>query len=166
MEFPVIDALWTNPLVTEYIGGPRDLAVVRDHFIRYAADPDQFFAEEHECWWSILEQATCAWAGLCALIQKAVDGKTETDLGYFLAPAYWHRGIATEALQPVLAFAFRDLVLESVIALIHPENAPSMAVAAKLGMHVEKDTLRMDGVNRRMYRLRRMDYEKGFIQRR
>jgi RimJ/RimL family protein N-acetyltransferase len=159
-EFPLIDRLWTDALATKYIGGPRDLAVVHDHFTRYAADPVGFAAEEHEWWWSVVQKADASWVGLCALVQKVVEGKIETDLGYFLLPAHWRQGFATEALRPVLSFAFVELGLESVIAIIHSENEASAAVARRLGMQLDRQTLRMDGVIKRMYRLWRSDDKK------
>jgi RimJ/RimL family protein N-acetyltransferase len=63
----------------------------------------------------------------------------EVEIGYRLDPAYWNRGVITEAARAVRDHAFEDLKLPRVISLIHPENIPSRRVAEKNGMSVEKE---------------------------
>lgn len=62
----------------------------------------------------------------------------EIEIGYRLDPAYWNRGLITEAVRTVCNHAFLDLRLPRVISLIHPDNAPSRRVAEKIGMRLEK----------------------------
>ena len=62
----------------------------------------------------------------------------EVEIGYRLDPAYWNRGLITEAARAVRDHAFGDLKLPRVISLIHPENIPSRRVAEKIGMKLEK----------------------------
>ena len=63
----------------------------------------------------------------------------EVEIGYRLDPAYWNRGLITEAARTVRDHAFEDLKLPRVISLIHPENIPSRRVAEKNGMKIEKE---------------------------
>ena len=63
----------------------------------------------------------------------------EVEIGYRLHPAYWNRGLITEAARAVRDHGFADLKLPRVISLIHPENVPSRRVAEKNGMKVEKE---------------------------
>lgn len=63
----------------------------------------------------------------------------EVEIGYRLDPAYWKRGVITEAARAVRDYAFADLKLPRVISLIHPENIPSRRVAEKLGLIPEKE---------------------------
>lgn len=148
---PIV-SLWTDPAVTRHIGGPRERAMVEEHFRQYAADPRAFVRDEAEWWWSIVERDTEVFIGLCGLIQKEVDGQIEVDLNYFLLPAFWGQGYAVEAASRVVQYAFADLSLPSLIAIIHPENTGSIVVARKLGMHFERDIVR-DGATRQVYRL-------------
>jgi len=147
--------LWTDPRATEHIGGPRDRDMVLDSFREYAADPYACAQDEGERWWSIVEPSSGQLVGLCALLDKEIDGQIETELGYFLLPAHWGRGYATEAARPVVEHALSELGLESLVAIIHPENAPSVGVARKLGMEFDRQLLRPDGVVRHLYRSRR-----------
>ena len=150
-------ALWTNPAVTRHIGGPREPRVVLDHFGQLTRDPEAFAQEQAERWWSIVELRSGELVGLCHLLEKEVEGQTEVEVGYFLLPAYWGQGYATEAASLVVAYAFCELQLESVVAVIDPGNNASISVASRLGMQLEQQVLRSDGVARRVYRLRRKD---------
>lgn len=78
--------------------------------------------------------------GYCGFLHQQVDGKAEIEIGYRLNPAFWNRGFATEAARAVRDHAFRDLKLERVISLIHPQNHASRRVTEKNGMHLEKQT--------------------------
>jgi RimJ/RimL family protein N-acetyltransferase len=59
---------------------------------------------------------------------------TEVEVGWRLAPAAWGHGYATEGGRAALAVAWGELGLSRVIAVIDPGNAPSIAVATRLGM--------------------------------
>jgi RimJ/RimL family protein N-acetyltransferase len=63
----------------------------------------------------------------------------EIEIGYRLDPAYWNRGLITEAARAVRDYAFVKLKLPRVISLIHPENVPSRRVAEKIGLVPEKE---------------------------
>jgi [ribosomal protein S5]-alanine N-acetyltransferase len=78
--------------------------------------------------------------GYCDFFQQVVDEKEELEIGYRIDPAYWGRGIATEAARAVRDHAFDDLRLPRVISLIHPDNIASRRVAEKNGMTPEKET--------------------------
>jgi [ribosomal protein S5]-alanine N-acetyltransferase len=63
----------------------------------------------------------------------------EVEIGYRLDPAYWNRGLITEAACAVRDHAFVGLKLPRVISLIHPENIPSRRVAEKIGLVPEEE---------------------------
>ena len=79
--------------------------------------------------------------GYCGFFHQLVDEVEEIEIGYRLNPKFWGRGLATEAAQAVRDHAFRDLALERVISLVHPDNHASERVALKNGMKLEKFTL-------------------------
>jgi [ribosomal protein S5]-alanine N-acetyltransferase len=79
--------------------------------------------------------------GYCGFFLQVVDEIEELEIGYQLDPAYWGRGIATEAARAVRDHGFDDLKLPRLISLIHPANDPSRRVAEKNGMKVEKETV-------------------------
>ena len=79
--------------------------------------------------------------GYCGFFHHEVDGKMEIEIGYRLDSNFWNRGLVTEAARAVRDHGFRDLKLNYVISLIHPENIPSRRVAEKNGMMLERETI-------------------------
>ena len=62
----------------------------------------------------------------------------EVEIGWRLHPDAWGHGYATEAGRAALAAGFDDLGSTRIIAVIDPGNAPSVAVATRLGMTHER----------------------------
>lgn len=57
----------------------------------------------------------------------------ETELGYWIAPAYWGLGFATEAGEAVIAYARHSLRLPRIVASHYLDNPASGRVLRKLG---------------------------------
>jgi RimJ/RimL family protein N-acetyltransferase len=79
------------------------------------------------------------------------------EVGWRLAPAWWGRGLGTEAARAGVAYGFGTLGLRSVVSIIDPGNARSLRVAEKLGMRPAAD--RLHPLTRR--RLRVMEVGRG-----
>jgi RimJ/RimL family protein N-acetyltransferase len=62
------------------------------------------------------------------------EGWFGVEVGWKLARDAWGQGYATEAAGAAIAWAWRSLDVDRLISVIHPANATSMAVAARLGM--------------------------------
>jgi len=83
--------------------------------------------------------------GYCGLTKSPdIDGATEIEIGYRLIRKFWGHGYATEAASAVRDYAFSELALPRLVALVEPVNRQSIAVARKLGMTYEKDVM-MEG---------------------
>ncbi len=89
--------------------------------------------EEHGYgWWAVeprSEKQLIGWSGLQFLPET-----DEVEVGYLLAQAFWGKGLATEAAQASLQYGFKNFDVESIIAIVHPENVASQRVIEKLGM--------------------------------
>jgi RimJ/RimL family protein N-acetyltransferase len=62
---------------------------------------------------------------------KPADKKAE--LTYWLGRRFWKKGLMSEAVPLMLKFAFRDLRLNRVHALVHERNTGSIRVLEKAG---------------------------------
>ena len=69
---------------------------------------------------------------------KYLDDMSEVDLGYRFKKSYWGKGIATEAGMACVDFAFSQLNLNKIIALVLPDNKASIRVLHKLNFCFDK----------------------------
>jgi ribosomal-protein-alanine N-acetyltransferase len=74
----------------------------------------------------------------------------DVELSYAVARPYWGRGLATEAVQRVLRYAFEELNLPRVVAAALVENVASQRVMARAGMTFSRD-LMFDGYRAVLY---------------
>ena len=61
----------------------------------------------------------------------------KSELGYWLLPPYWRKGIITEAASRVIAYAFTEMNLHRIMAEVEDDNAGSIATLKKLGFVYE-----------------------------
>ncbi|MBO5199382.1 MAG: GNAT family N-acetyltransferase [Lachnospiraceae bacterium] len=84
--------------------------------------------------WGIFSKDSNRLIGRCGLQPFTLNGTAQTELGYYLAPDYRHKGIAYEAAAKVLLLAQEYYAMPCVYARIAPDNIASIRLAAKLGM--------------------------------
>jgi ribosomal-protein-alanine N-acetyltransferase len=72
--------------------------------------------------------------GWCGLGPLDFD-ESEIELYFGVSPEHWGKGIATEAGASMLAYGFRCLGLDRIVAVVRPENVASKRVLEKLGMN-------------------------------
>lgn len=147
-DAPALAELWSDPDVTQFMGGPRDYHRVRETLEQDAAGPALTFDL-----WPVVEKNSGRVIGHCGLLDKEVEGQAEVELVYVFHPAVWGKGYATEAAAAIRDYAFTSLGLARLIALIDPHNAASAQVARKLGFHLEKETRRPGGKVMQLYAL-------------
>jgi ribosomal-protein-alanine N-acetyltransferase len=151
-ELQVSDAaplahIWSNPDVTRFMGGPRDEAQLRQAL----EDEAESVASSGIALWPVVEKASGEVIGHCGLLEKEVEGQAEVELIYVFGKSAWGQGYATEAAMAVREYAFEQLGLRRLIALIDPGNAASERVALKTGFLYEKETRRPSGIILRVY---------------
>jgi ribosomal-protein-alanine N-acetyltransferase len=62
----------------------------------------------------------------------------EFELGWWIWKDYWGQGLATEAARVFVDHAREVMNLDSLVAVIEPDNAASIRVADKLGLRFER----------------------------
>ena len=76
--------------------------------------------------------------GCCGFFDTEIEGSKEVELAYRLSPAYWNQGLATEAAILCKKYAFSQLGIHHLIAIIAPENIGSLRVAEKSGFSLSR----------------------------
>ena len=80
----------------------------------------------------------CDSSGL-GLVPQEIKGKQRIEIGYWIAPAYWGKGFATEIAQALKEYGEKNLQLHQMIALIQMGNLASQKVAIHIGMTKERE---------------------------
>ncbi|MFT3865446.1 MAG: GNAT family N-acetyltransferase [Solirubrobacterales bacterium] len=79
----------------------------------------------------------------------------EREIGWWLEPDAWGRGLGTEGAAALRDEAFDVLQMPSIIARIQPRNDGSLGVARKLGMEFDFKTTGRSGERLVVYRMGR-----------
>jgi RimJ/RimL family protein N-acetyltransferase len=120
--------LWSDPRVSVWIGGPFTPEQVK-------ARLDREIEISHTCkvqYWPVFQLKDGELVGCAGLRPYGTDEQV-LELGFHFRPEYWGQGLAHEAAQAVIAFAFETLEVEGLFAGHHPENAASERLLRKLG---------------------------------
>lgn len=72
-------------------------------------------------------------AGICGFVKRA--GLEHPDIGYALLEGFWGSGYATEAAAACMIYGREVIGLPTIVAVTTPDNAGSIAVLRKIGMH-------------------------------
>jgi [ribosomal protein S5]-alanine N-acetyltransferase len=78
----------------------------------------------------------CAIGGIGFHLQPDVE-RVSAEIGYWLGEGFWGRGIATDSLQGVTAYAIEHHGLTRVFAIPFATNAASCRVLEKAGYVLE-----------------------------
>jgi RimJ/RimL family protein N-acetyltransferase len=88
--------------------------------------------------------------GIGGVRHKELEGRRVLNLAYRFSPRTWGSGYATEVARAALTLAREHVPDVPVVAIIHPENAPSIRVAERLGMRLER-IIPYEGIPSRLY---------------
>ncbi|MGL4730689.1 MAG: GNAT family N-acetyltransferase [Clostridium sp.] len=86
--------------------------------------------------WAIIDKVNYRFIGEIGIYNIDLYSN-RCEIGYTILKDYWRKKVATECIDRVLKFAFKELYMNKVIALIDIENAPSTALAQSLGFKEE-----------------------------
>lgn len=70
--------------------------------------------------------------GSCGFLNRATQ-HYRAEIGYELSKEHWGKGIASEAIESVISYGFKELNLHRIEALIEPLNLPSQKVLERKG---------------------------------
>jgi [ribosomal protein S5]-alanine N-acetyltransferase len=133
-EVTLADAAWylehfSRPEVVRGQGfpAPADLAVATEELAWYFVD---LFAERGGFRWGITLRDSRDLIGSIGFYKWAGD---QAEVGYDLDPAWWGKGIMSEALAAALDFAFGPMQLQRVEAFVLVTNERSARVLERAG---------------------------------
>lgn len=113
--------------------GPKNLEAAKEELELYCVKP---FKEDRGIRWGITRKGEDELIGTCGFYDWNKTSR-RAEIGYDLEPAYWGKGIMTEALQAMLTYGFKKMNLNRIQAIIDSENTRSMRLVQKLGFKKE-----------------------------
>jgi ribosomal-protein-alanine N-acetyltransferase len=141
-DLEALFALYRDPEVRKYF--PEGTLTYEETREELAWIIDVYYGQYGYGLWATIYKETGAFIGRCGLIPWTIDQRLEVEVAYLLDKAYWGQGLATEAAQAIVQYAFEQLQLSRLICLFDPEHQASRNVAEKMGMTLEKE---LEGIN-------------------
>ncbi len=96
--------------------------------------------------------------GFAGILEFEYKNAKEYEFGFVLGCEYWGKGYATKTGKAQIDFAFKDIGLKQIYALINPENKASKRVVTKLGLKYADSIIVKNRGKREVYEIRRRDY--------
>jgi len=126
--------------------GLSDPRVIRHYGVSYRSREEtqvqmrwfeDLLAQGTGIWWAVCEPSNPATligaTGLNDVCSKHLKG----ELGYWLLPDHWGRGVARECVAAVLAYGYDVMKLHRVAADVDVDNLRSIALLERLGFQFE-----------------------------
>lgn len=125
-------AIFSDPEVTEFydLDSMESIREAREMIARWR----NRYAERQSIRWGIELKSASGLVGTCGLHPRS---EWRAALGYDLNSAYWGRGIMSGALRRVHRYAFEQLGLHRIEALVIPGNTASERLLETLGFELE-----------------------------
>lgn len=128
LPYRMAELLWGDPQVTALISAS---GVFSETQIRARYESEIHNEQEYGIqYWPLTDKESGELVGVCGLRPHPVYGY---ELGFHLRPSFWGKGLAVEAAQCVIRYAFEELQAETLFAGHNPKNLRSKRVLEKLG---------------------------------
>lgn len=124
---------FSDEQVTHYLDfySLSDIKMV-DNFVKRM---NQGFKKKEIIRWGIIIKETGKVIGTCFI--SDFERNAIATIGYDLSRDYWRKGIMNEVLITVLNFAFEEMNLNRIQAIVHPDNIASKSLLQKRGFTLE-----------------------------
>lgn len=131
-------AIYGHPEVMHHLGRDPMTDVDRQReYLEYVIERNASFKPGFGSW-PLFEKQTDVLVG--AILLKPLPDHEEIEVGWHLARSAWGKGYATEAGRAAIIYGFRELGLETIYAVVDPENERSLRVCRRIGMTYEGRT--------------------------
>ena len=120
-----------NPDVMQYIDrdSPKDIAEVEDYINGLITG----FEQGESMGWAIALKDNPTQMIGNVVFWRMDFPNYRAEIGYLINPAHWRKGLVSEALTEIIAFAFEEMKLHSIEANINPQNEASRRLLLKQG---------------------------------
>jgi ribosomal-protein-alanine N-acetyltransferase len=122
---PEVMKFWSSPPLVNIAAAQEYIAGIHAAF------------EDHDLFqWGVVHRESNRLIGTCTLFQWDAAHR-RAEIGFALRRMSWGRGLATDAVQTLIEFAFADLGLHRLEADADPHNARSLSLLERQGFRRE-----------------------------
>ena len=133
----------SDPLVIKYYGVSfSSLNAVKEQMDWY----EGLWTTKTGIWWAICNEDNSEFLGACGL-NNLLRIHNKAELGFWLLPRYWGKGIIQEVVEIVEEYAFNDLQLHRIEAFVEVENDNSKKVLRKMNYRYEGTMVEVEKKN-------------------
>lgn len=134
-DVPFILSLLNSPGWLRYIGdrGVKNEEQAKDYLLN---GPLKSYRENGFGLYLVEERISKLPIGLCGLLKR--ETLENPDLGFAFLSDYMGKGFAFEAANAVLEYTKSELRLPTILAIVLPNNQPSIKLLEKLGLQYQK----------------------------
>jgi [ribosomal protein S5]-alanine N-acetyltransferase len=129
-------ALRSNPEIMQFI--PRPLMITKEEALEFISVMDTNVNNNNVINWAITTKENDQLIGMIGFYRMKPENY-RAEVGYILSAEFHGKGIITEALERVIQFGFEEMGLNSIEAVIDPENFGSEKVLLKNNFVKEGD---------------------------
>ncbi len=140
-DTPLMLGIWNDPAFVRYVAD-RGIRTLEQARAAVEAGPLRLYAEYGYGPFRVRRREDGMDMGICGLFRR--DVLEDPDIGFAILPEFCGKGYGFEASTAVLDYARDTLQLSAVTAIVSPQNAASIGLLEKLGMHYERP-IRMPG---------------------
>jgi ribosomal-protein-alanine N-acetyltransferase len=128
LDVTEILALRSNPEIMKFI--PRPLMKTKEEALEFITIMDTNIDTNTVINWAITTKENDKLIGMIGFYRMKPENY-RSEVGYILSAEFHGQGVITEALQRVIQFGFEEMGLNSIEAVIDPENFGSEKVLLK-----------------------------------
>jgi ribosomal-protein-alanine N-acetyltransferase len=128
LDVTEILALRSNPEIMKFI--PRPLMKTKEEALEFITIMDTNIDTNTVINWAITTKENDKLIGMIGFYRMKPENY-RAEVGYILSAEFHGQGVITEALQRVIQFGFEEMGLNSIEAVIDPENFGSEKVLLK-----------------------------------
>lgn len=134
-----------SPDQQQIFEGLSDLDVIKYYGVSYKTFEEtllqmewyeNLLKTETGIWWGINFHCTKELIGACGFNNISTEHK-KTEMGYWLMPQNWKKGIMIEVMPSIINYAFNILNLHRIEATVENDNLASKNLLLKLGFEYE-----------------------------
>ena len=128
-------------LIVDLKGNKQVIQYTNESFITSIVDAQTFIKHSIEQssskTWSLELKKSGEKVGVINL--KDCDTDNMADIGYQFLPAFWGKGLASEAVKKCMEVGFETFQLDKIIAFVDKQNVSSIAVLEKNNFRKSKE---------------------------